>query len=77
MSKKCKHDGYYYCAKAEEGGMKVDFNFQGHPIIKSKDGNSLMLPRNLQNASTEGLIVKWLLKFGIVIILILAMVYFL
>lgn len=75
--KKCKHDVYYYCDKAEKGGLKVDFNFQGHPIIRSpKDDESIMLPSNLQSSHTEGLIRKWLIRFG-VILLIIGLLYFL
>lgn len=76
MTKKCKHDVFYYCDKAEKGGLKVKFNFQGHPIIEAKD-SSLMLPRNLNNPGTECAIRKWLLRLGIVLIIVFAFVWFL
>ena len=76
--KKNKHDVYYYCDKAEKSNLKVDFNSFGHPIIESKDGkNSLMLPNNLQSSSMEGKIKNWLIKFGVVFILIVVLVSFL
>ena len=76
--KKNKHDVFYYCDKAEKSNLKVDFNSFGHPIIESKDGkNSLMLPNNLQSASMEGKIRNWLVKLGVMLILIITLAYLL
>jgi hypothetical protein len=76
MKKTNKHDVYYYCDKAEQGGMKVKFDYSNHPIIESPDGNSsMMLPSNLKSSHTECIIRKWLIRFGIVLILVFTLAY--
>ena len=76
MKKTNKHDTYYYCDKAEQGGLKVKFDYS-HPIIDAPDGSSMMLPANLKSAHTESIIRRWLVKFGVLFLLIIALLYFL
>jgi len=77
MKKTNKHDTNYYCDKAEQSGMKVRF-YGNHPIIESPDrSNMLMLPTTLKSAHTESLIRRWLIKFGVLFILVITLLYFL
>ncbi len=76
MKQHSKHDSYYYADKAEKSGMKVDFDCHGHPIIDAPDGSSMMLPANLKSTHMECIIRKWLIRIGVLLILV-ALVYFL
>jgi hypothetical protein len=71
MSNKAKHDGYYYMDKAEQGGCKVELDRKNHTKIYSPDKSStLVISSRLTDAGSECVIRKWLLRFGIVLILV-------
>jgi hypothetical protein len=75
MKKTNKHDTYYYCDKAEQSGLRVKFDYSNHPIIDAPDGSSLMLPSSLKSSHTECIIRKWLIRFGVVLILVFTLAY--
>ena len=77
MKKTNKHDTNYYVDKAERSGLRVNFDYSNHPIIDAPDGSSMMLPANLKSAQTESIIRRWLVKFGVLFLLIIALLYFL
>jgi len=71
MSDKAKHDGYYYMDKAEQGGCKVELDRNNHTKIHSPDKSSMMMiSPHLMDAGTESAIRRWLVRFGIVLILV-------
>ena len=75
MNQKPKHDTFWYCDKAEKHGMTVKFDHR-NPIIETPDGDdAIMLPANLKSAHTEGLIKKWLLRFGVMLLLAVVILY--
>ena len=77
MSNKARHDGYYYMDKAEQGGCKVELDRKNHTKIHAPDNSSvMMISPHLMDAGTEGAVRKWLVRFGIILILILVVVIF-
>lgn len=72
-----KWSSAYYVKLAKRSGMQVT---QGAKHIKistlSPDGikSTMMIPRDLKGNGTERAIIKWFLKMGIVIALILALI---
>jgi hypothetical protein len=74
MSNKAKHDGYWYMDKAEKGGCKVELDRGNHTKISSPDKSStLIISSRLTDAGSEFAIRKWLVRFGIVLILIVVL----
>ena len=73
-----KHTGDFYISKAEKAGCMVKFGKGDHVKVYAPDKSSMMvIPRHLNGNGTECAIRKWLLRFGIVLCLVVALINYL
>jgi hypothetical protein len=63
-----KNNGTYYIRKAEKAGLEVKYGRGDHVKVYSPDHSSMMvIPSNLKGNGTEHSVMKWLVKYGVIL----------
>ena len=62
------HSGKDYVKAAEKAGMTTRTGKGDHVVVTAKDGHTMTIPahRELRNG-TESKVIKWLLKYGVIV----------
>ncbi len=66
-----RRSGSYYISKAQKNGLRTANGKGDHVKVYGRNHTMMVIPKNLKGNGTECSIIKWFLKLGIVVTLVL------